>query len=68
MLWDFTKEEHEGPKLQLMKSRVVIALIPSRWLCVEGDNKEEPYPYRILGIDVWIRRIQSSLTHELAIF
>jgi hypothetical protein len=33
---------------------------------VEGANKEEPYPYRISGIDVWRKRSRGSSTHELA--
>jgi hypothetical protein len=33
-------------KPRIAKSRFNL----NRWLCVEGANKDEPYPYRILGI------------------
>jgi hypothetical protein len=36
--------------------RVVLALSPSQRLCVEGANKEEPYPYRISNISIWRKR------------
>jgi hypothetical protein len=55
--------QHSNSRIREL--RVVLALIPSRWLCVEGTNKEDPYPYRILGIGVWRKRSQGSSTHKL---